>query len=130
MPSPTSPLPTPGWATGRTWWSRFWASWCPFCTTELPDFAAAQDEFGDTIKIIAIARRESLKKAKKFSDDLGVSDRLIMLLDDKDTFYTTIGGFTMPETIFVDEKGRIKDHKRGFMDLKEVRERIQNAFNL
>ena len=102
-----------------------WAAWCPFCRKELPDFATAQKEFGDKIVIIAIDRAETKETAKKYSDELGVSDELIFLLDPQDSFYRAIGGFSMPETIFTDGNGNVIIHKRGPMDLQEIREKIQ-----
>lgn len=102
-----------------------WAAWCPFCVQELPDFAALQEEFGDKIVVIAIDRAEPLATAKEFSDRRGVTDRIILLLDPEDLFYQSIGGFSMPETVFVDRDGSIRDHKRGPMDLEEMRRRAE-----
>lgn len=107
-----------------------WAAWCPFCRKELPDFVTIQKEFGDQIVIIAIDRAEPLSTAKQYSDELGVTNDLIFLLDPDDTFYKAIGGFSMPETIFVDAHGMIQDHKRGVMAEEEVRRRVQDAFGL
>lgn len=103
-----------------------WAAWCPFCKKELVDFALAQEEFGDKVVIIAVDRSETGEVAKKYTDELGVSDKMVFLLDPSDSFYQSIGGFAMPETIFVDEKGNIVLHKRGPMDLNEIRQRINN----
>lgn len=102
-----------------------WATWCPFCIKELPDFATAQKEFGDRIMIIAINRQESLLTAKDYTDGQGTSKDLIFLLDPKDSFYKSIGGFSMPETIFVDKNGNIVEHKRGPVDINEIRQKIQ-----
>ncbi len=102
-----------------------WAAWCPFCREELPAFAAAQKEFGDKVTIIAVDRAESLRVAKGYTDRQGTTGKLIFLLDPSDSFYQSIGGFSMPETIFVDKEGKIVDHKRGPMDLNEIREKIQ-----
>ena len=102
-----------------------WASWCPFCAEELVDFAALQEEFGDKIAVIAIDRAEPLETTKNFSDKNGVTDKMIFLLDPGDSFYQSIGGFSMPETIFVDKDGLIRDHKRGPMKLEEMRRRTE-----
>lgn len=107
-----------------------WAAWCPFCREELPDFSALQKEFGDKIVVIAIDRAESLDVAKRYSDELGVTDEFLFVLDPSDSFYRSIGGFSMPETIFIDEQGFIKDHRRGPMDLEEMKRRVQQAFSL
>ena len=101
-----------------------WASWCPFCVKELPDFGKVQQEFGEQIKVIAVNRVESLEVARKFSDQLGVTETLLMLLDPRDNFYQAIGGFSMPETIFVSRDGVIVDHKRGPMDIDEIKQRL------
>ncbi len=91
----------------------------------MPDFTAAQKELGDSVIIIAIDRQESLSAAKRFSDRLGVTDGILFWLDSSDSFYREIGGFSMPETIFVNAAGETVDHKRGPMDKVEVIERIQ-----
>lgn len=101
-----------------------WASWCPFCRQELPDLVKAQKEFGDKITIVAIDRQESLGVAKGYTDQQGTTNDLIFLLDSSDSFYQSIGGFSMPETIFVDKNGNIIDHKRGPMDVEEIRQKI------
>jgi len=105
-----------------------WAAWCPFCRKELVDFAAAQKEFGDDVAIVAIDRAESRETAKKYTDELGVTN-LIFLLDPSDSFYQSIGGFSMPETIFVDRDGNIAERKRGPMEIKEIREKIQKLLS-
>ena len=106
-----------------------WAAWCPFCVDELPDFAKVQEEFKDKLVVMAIDRAESLETAKQFSDKVGVTGRLILLLDPTDSFYQSIGGFSMPETIFVDKDGFIRDHKRGPMKLEEIRRRAQDLLS-
>lgn len=106
-----------------------WAAWCPFCKQELPDFAEAQREFGDKVVIIAVDRAESPETAKKYSDELGVSNKFVFLFDPDDSFYKSIGGFSMPETIFVNKEGNIVFHKRGPMDINEIREKIKNLID-
>jgi len=102
-----------------------WATWCPFCVTELPDFVELQEEFGNKIVVIAIDRRESLTTARDFTDSLEISDDIIFLLDSNDSFYQSIGGFSMPETLFINTDGDITFHKRGFMTLTEMRQRTE-----
>ena len=107
-----------------------WAVWCPFCVKELKDFAELESELGDSITIIAIDRRESLEKQKSYTDDLGITDDLVFLLDPDDSFYRSIGGFSMPETLFIDGEGNILLHKRGPMTLDEMRQKTNELFKL
>jgi len=106
-----------------------WATWCPFCVDELPDFAELQKEFGDEIVMIAINRRESLSNSKGFTDNLGITEDLLWLLDSNDSFYRSIGGFSMPETIFVDKDKNIRVHKRGPMELSEMISKVNSIKN-
>lgn len=106
-----------------------WAVWCPFCKRELVEFAKAQKEFEGQVNIIAIDRAESLAVAKSFTDELDVTAGLIFLLDPDDSFYRSISGFSMPETILVNGDGQIVFHKRGPMDLIEIRQRINQLIN-
>ncbi|QQG45128.1 MAG: TlpA family protein disulfide reductase [Candidatus Sungiibacteriota bacterium] len=107
-----------------------WAAWCPFCREELSDFAKVKEEFGGKFEVIAIDRAEPLEVAKRYSDQLGVTEKFVFLLDPADSFYQSIGGFSMPETIFVDKDGKTVFHKRGPMKQEEIRRRIQENFNL
>lgn len=102
-----------------------WAVWCPFCVKELSDFAAVQKEFSSDVVFIAIDRAEGRDTTKKFTDGLGITDDLVFLLDPSDSFYRSIGGFSMPETIFVKADGTIHFHKRGPMPIEEIRQRTQ-----
>lgn len=102
-----------------------WAAWCPFCRNELPDFARVQREFAGKVIFIAIDRAESREVAKRYSDELGVTQDLVFLLDPEDSFYRALGGFSMPETIFVDASGNIRFHKRGPLTFDQARERVE-----
>ncbi|MEX0917346.1 MAG: TlpA disulfide reductase family protein [Candidatus Paceibacterota bacterium] len=110
---------------GRPLVINSWAVWCPFCREELPTFVELQKEFGDGIIVIAIDRQEPLEKARGYTDGLGISDDMLFLLDSRDGFYKSIGGFSMPETIFVNSDGEIIVHKRGPMELREMREHVE-----
>lgn len=102
-----------------------WASWCPFCRKELTDFVTATARYSsDDIAIIAINRSESVNTARRFSDELNISEDVIFLVDFKDKFYKEIGGFSMPETLFMDKDLNILEHKRGAMSEDEIKEKV------
>lgn len=101
-----------------------WATWCPFCVDELVDFAELQQEFGNEIVVIAINRREQLDRTQSFVEDLGIANSMTFLIDPRDSFYASIGAFSMPETIFVDGSGEIVFHKRGPLPLSEMRNKV------
>lgn len=112
--------------SGKIVVANSWATWCPFCVNELPEFAKLQEEFPDDVVVLAIDRAESLSKSKQYTDDLSLTNKIIFLLDSKDNFYKSIGGFSMPETLFIDGEGNIRVHKRGPMQLSEMRDKVNN----
>lgn len=114
---------------GRPLVINAWATWCPPCKQELLDFATLQDEFKNQIVIIAINRAESKEIAKKFTDELGVMDKLTFLLDPSDSFFQAVGGFGMPATIFVDSNGNVRSQLRGRIKIDTFRERIKLLLN-
>ena len=104
-----------------------WATWCPFCVQELPDMVELQEEYEDQIHVIAVNRRESVDQARTYLFDLGVAGGLTYLYDPSDDWYRGIGAFTMPETLFINGRGEVVVHKRGFMALEEMREHVEKT---
>lgn len=52
---------------------NFWASWCPPCRFEIPDFIKLQNKYKDKdFTFIGIAM-ENLDDAKKYSEDVGIN---------------------------------------------------------
>ena len=113
---------------GRVRVVNSWASWCPFCVNELPDFAKLANEYSvDEVVVLAINRKEQSSLARRYIDTLTDVKGVIFILDPSDSFYSKIGGFSMPETIFYDKEGNISFHKRGFMSLEEMKKHTNKA---
>lgn len=104
---------------------NFWAGWCPFCVEEMPLMAEVQDKFKDQYLTIGVNRGESLNTAKKFSDKVGVTNRLLLVLDPADATYGLYGGFAMPYSLFIDKNGVIRDVKLGPLTPEELEQKIQ-----
>ena len=103
-----------------------WATWCPYCAGELGNLGQLKQKYGDSVDILAINRGESLQVAKAFTDKLPESTRgLVFLLDADDAFFKSVGGYAMPETIFITPEGNVLYHQRGPMDLKGVQDKIE-----
>ncbi len=107
-----------------------WASWCPFCVNELPDLDTLAAEYqSDNVVVIAINRKEPAKTVRNYLGTIPALSNVIVALDPTDSFYSSVGGFTMPETIFYNQAGEVVVHKRGFMNLEEMRRHTEAALS-
>ena len=106
-----------------------WASWCPYCGAELQNLASLKKTYGDNIQVVAINRGESLETARNYSDHLTNTDGLVFLLDPNDAFFKGIGGYAMPETVFIDSGGTIIFHQRGPIQLPDVQAEIEKLLH-
>ena len=116
--------------TGRPVILDIWTSWCQLCVPRISHLIALQKEFGDKLVIIEVNRGESLEIVKKYAEQIDTNHHLFFVLDADDSLYRAIGGFSMPETLFVDKEGNIADHTRGPMGIIEIGRRIQDSFDL
>lgn len=104
-----------------------WASWVPTSPQSLVDLATIQAEFSEAdVTVLAINRGERYRTAQQFLKQVGVTN-LKVIADGGDLYFKTVGGNTMPETIFYDRKGNVVFHKRGVISIDELRLRTQEA---
>ena len=92
----------------------FWATWCPPCIKEIPDFVELQKEYGDKgLAILGISLDQNPKQAlpafiKKYKVNYP-----ILLTDGK--VDKAFGGVTgIPTTFVIDRKGEIYKQYVGF----------------
>jgi thiol-disulfide isomerase/thioredoxin len=102
-----------------------WASWSPFAQTELPLLNTIANEFADkNVVAIAINRKEQRDRAAAYIGTLGDLPRLIYAIDETDAFYTSVGGYAMPETLIFDTAGNIVWHYRGVASYDSIAEQL------
>lgn len=103
-----------------------WATWCPFCKSELADFEKLASTYADQeVIVLAINRSESKEVAKRFIEKHGPFNHVTFILDQDDRFYDSVGGFSMPETIFYNPDGEVVLQKRGVMKFEEMKQQLQ-----
>ncbi len=106
-----------------------WASWCPYCGNEIQDLAALKKTYGDSIQIVAINRGEPLAVARAYTGALSDTDGVVFLLDPKDAFFKDIGGYAMPEMVFIDSAGTVIYHQRGPIQIAAVKAEIEKLIH-
>lgn len=108
-----------------------WASWSPASANELTLLSKIASEYKDAnINIMAINRAETAKRARLFLNTIPSHENITLVQDPNDKFFKSIGGHTMPETIFYDDAGNIVHHSKRELSEAEIRLHINKALRL
>ncbi len=103
---------------------NFWASWCPACAAEMPDFEQVHQALGDDVTFIGVDMQDiSRDAALQLVEETGVSYQLVD--DPIGAVYSQFGGLAMPTTVFIDAQGRIVDTHAGALFAADLAERVE-----
>ena len=101
----------------------FWATWCPPCRREIPDFVNLQNEYGSRgLQIVGIALDEQ-EKVQAFASQHGMNYPVLIGSDDVVRRYGGIDG--IPTTFVIDRKGKIVGRFEGFQSKEIFEEEIK-----
>ena len=94
---------------------NFWASWCGPCKSEMPDFQAKFEEYGEQIHFLMVnltdGSQETVETAQGFVDGQGYTFPVYF-----DTDYSGAMAYTVsavPATYFIDEAGNLVAYGKG-----------------
>ena len=101
---------------------NFWASWCGPCKSEMPDFDAAFQQYGDEIQFLMVnltdGSRETVESAKAFIADAGYSFPLFF--DTESSAAMAYGVTAVPATYFVNGEGNLVAYGLGPLNLEAL----------
>lgn len=105
---------------------NFWASWCPPCKSEMPEFEKLFQELGDEINFIMVNlvdnERETKDIGAKYIEEQGYT--FPVYFDTKQEGAYTYVGRSIPATFFIDRNGYIIARAEGAMDEDTLRRGI------
>lgn len=97
---------------------NFWASWCPPCKNEMPDFQKAYETYGEDIRFMMVnltdGSRETKDTAKAYIEEQGYTFPVYYDVDQEAAYAYYVS--SVPATYFIDEDGNIVAAGRGMLD--------------
>jgi peroxiredoxin len=105
---------------GRNVMVVFWATWCHFCTMEIPDLNLLDKRASDQLKIIAVTN-EDPKRVQSFVSAHNMN--YTVLLDDGKMadFYRAVPAVGIPATAFIDPQGKVKFAVSGLLPIDDTK---------
>lgn len=105
---------------------NFWAVWCGFCRTELPEMQSAYEEHKDSgFVILAIDVMEDPESVGAFAEELGLT--FPILLDRKGEVSRSYRVRGLPTSYFVDQNGVIIGKQLGPIDREWIERYLARA---
>jgi len=105
---------------------NFWASWCPPCKLEMPDFEKLYQELGDDVQFMMVnltdGQHETKDKAEAYVSGEGYT--FPVFFDTKQQGASAYGIRSIPTTFFIDRDGYIVTGVQGMLEEAALRQGI------
>lgn len=107
---------------------NFWASWCPPCRAEMPDFERVHQAYrAKGAVILGVNTSDQTPKAQAFLQEAGVS--YPSLLDPQGQLATQFNAGSLPTTVFIDREGRVVKRRVGVVSAQQLATQIDDLLH-
>jgi thiol-disulfide isomerase/thioredoxin len=111
---------------GRPVVLNFWASWCPPCMAEMPEFNAVYEALETDVAFMMVdltdGQRETKETGTRYIEDRGFS--FPVYFDTEQEAANAYGVMSIPTTVFIDRDGYIAAGAQGAIDAKTLEDGI------
>ena len=104
---------------------NFWASWCIPCKAEAPALAASARAHAGKVAFLGIDVQDLTSDARRFLRRHGAN--YVSVRDGGNSVYAAYGLTGVPETYYLDRRGRIVAHSLGQLSRDELEQGIARA---
>lgn len=101
---------------------NFFASWCPNCVAEMPDFEVVNQQRGTEVQLVGLATQDAPTDALALVDRTGVTYPLG--LDPNGEFFQVFEGLGMPTTVFLTAEGEVAHTFTGQLSTEALSDKI------
>lgn len=114
---------------GKVLVANFWATWCPPCKEEMPEFSRISDKYASNgVQFIGISI-DSAEKVAAFQKDVGVSYPLLISSLETLDLSTDLGNRAkaLPFTVILRSDGSVQQVKLGKFATPDLEKALQSA---
>lgn len=101
---------------------NFWASWCPPCIAEMPEFERVHVDRRDEVRFIGLNTQDNLTQAEALVEQTGVTYDLG--LDPEGALFNDFEVIAMPSTYFVNAAGAVVHRHAGILSEQQLQDLI------
>lgn len=101
---------------------NFFASWCPSCIAELPDFEIVANDLAGDVNFLGLATSDRASDSERLLEDTGVT--FPVGRDESGEIFRFFEGISMPTTVFLNENHEIVRVHSGVLDVDSLSETI------
>jgi thiol-disulfide isomerase/thioredoxin len=120
--------------TGRAWGSQdwdgkvvvvnFWATWCPPCRREIPDFIAVQDQYRDSgVVIVGLSLDRGETVVKQFLEKNPINYPIAMGTDAHQSTFGPVEA--LPTTLIIDRNGKVVERHVGYASKSDLERKLR-----
>ena len=107
---------------------NFFASWCPPCVREMPEFQDVFEQLEGRVAFLGLSQDQSPQDALALVESTGVTYDVGWDLDLE--VYSATGSIAMPTTAFVSPSGELLDTFAGALDTEALAELIEDTLGV
>ena len=106
---------------------NFWASWCPPCKNEMPDFEKVYQELGEEVQFVMVdltdGRRETVEIGSQYIEEQGFTFPVFFDVNQEGAINYRM--HSIPVTIFINKDGYMVTGAQGAIDEETLRRGIE-----
>lgn len=102
---------------------NFWATWCPPCRAEMPEFQSASIKYNGQVTILGVDQGEPPSIVSDFGNALSITYPL--LVDQENVVSRDYNVTALPTTVFIDSQGVVREVFTGIVSRAVLEDRIE-----
>ncbi len=107
---------------------NFWASWCPPCKSEMPDFEEAYRSYGSSVQFVMVSVDDTVYEAQGFISTSGYSFPVYHDSYGEGSVAYSIS--SIPQTLFINSDGYIVKSYSQMISAQELEDGINSIYTI